>query len=194
MVKIRWGKVPKMELNIAVGTKFWSVQKALHGTISNRQSCTCIAFWIMAPLMCRWASGNCQAGRYRCVSAPATMQHRRTGIRIAFHYTRGTSHYFTPIPSYFPVHNSIHRTVKFIPRGTAGAWPLVVVLWLTESCSLVYRGKLLLNKIHKRKNIQSNTTTFIINITTKGYNVSAVLSHHKAWSILTIKKHCSLLY
>jgi hypothetical protein len=28
--------------------------------------------------------------------------------------------------------------------------------------------------------MQSSTTTFIINIITQGYNVSAVLSHHQA--------------
>ena len=53
--KIRWSKVPKMDWILQSAL---SVQKALNGMIPNRQSCTCIAFWMMVPLLCRWASGN----------------------------------------------------------------------------------------------------------------------------------------
>ena len=60
-----------------------------------------------------------QSGRY--ISSPATVQLLRTRIRIACHYKRETSHYVTPNVCYFPLHNSVQRTVKFITRRTASA-------------------------------------------------------------------------
>ena len=84
-----------------------------------------------------------QSGRY--ISSPATMQLLPTRIRIGCHYKGETSHYVTPNVCYFPLHNSVQRTVMFITLGTASAWPLAVVFWLPASCCLVYRGKFCCN-------------------------------------------------
>jgi hypothetical protein len=81
-----------------------------------------------------------QSGRY--ISSPATMQLLRTRIRIACHYKRETSHYVTPNVCYFLLHNCVQRSVKFITRGTARAWPLAVVFSVTATCFVVYWGKL----------------------------------------------------
>jgi len=82
-----WGRFA--DVNIAVGKKLLSVQKALHGTIPIRQCCTCITFWMMvttAVSLGEWELA--QAGRY--ISSTATMQLLRTTIRIACHYKRET--------------------------------------------------------------------------------------------------------
>jgi len=53
-----------------------------------------------------------QSGRY--ISSPATMQLLRPRIRIAYHYKRETLYYVTPNICYFPLHNCVQCTVKFI--------------------------------------------------------------------------------